>query len=75
MKLSVAETLSEATKALRAEYTMGFVPTSSSRGSPVHTFAADAFRGGNLSLGAMYSICRRWEPKHTVVGGQGQYLK
>lgn len=43
MKLSVAEILSEATKALRAEYTLGFVPTSSSKGSPVHTFAGDAF--------------------------------
>lgn len=43
MKLSAAEILSEATKALRVEYTLGFVPTSSSKGSPVHTFAGDAF--------------------------------
>lgn len=43
MKLSVDEILSEATKALRAEYTMGFVPTSSSGGSPAHTFTGDAF--------------------------------
>lgn len=42
IKLPVAEILSEATKVLRAEHTLGFVPTSSSGGSPAHTFAGDA---------------------------------